>query len=204
MRKSGLSIVRAAEPFVATRTHRNHVYELDHAPAWERLCERPGLGDDADPMDLFPYVGLARELPTELHAEYGTEYLARSAAALVDDEGGIYCYHDVPAGARLWLLRRDERGIADGIGYLTSQLLAELKGRRPLAIFHAGCLLRGKLMINRIVKEETVALLQRPFGSKHDVPWMGMYCGGEVGPLGGRDTIHLFTSCVSVVTERTA
>ncbi|MFW6289168.1 MAG: hypothetical protein ACOC2Q_05250, partial [Spirochaetota bacterium] len=81
-------------------------------------------------------------------------------------------------------------------------ILAKLDGRRPLAVFHADCLLRGRLLFNRIVKEETVALLQGPICDGTDVPWLGMYSGGEFGPLGGRNMVHIFTSTLAVVTER--
>ena len=190
------------KPLVATKTDRNHVYELDGSPAWVSLCNRLGLPEQAHPMSLFPYAGLAEELPEDLRTVYGSQYIGRFAAALTDESRGIYCYHNIERGTRLWLLKRDESQIVEGIAHLTRQILSKLDGRRPLAVFHADCLLRGRLLFNRIVKEETVALLQVPICGDTDVPWLGMYSGGEFGPLEGHNTVHIFTSTLAVVAER--
>ena len=190
------------EPFVATKVDGSHVYELNGKPAWTLLCERLGVPEETHPMSIFPFAALAEELPPELHEEYGANYLARFAAALTDGRGGIYCFHTVEPGARLWLLERDEQEIFNGISYLTGEMIRKLDGRRPIAVFHSDCLLRGKLLFNRIAKEEIVTRIQEPICGTDEIPWLGMYGAGEVGPLGGRNMVHLFTTTVAAVTER--
>ena len=107
-----------------------------------------------------------------------------------------------PVGTKLMLVKRDEQQVFEGVDRMMEQLVRRCNGRRPIAIFHADCAIRGKLSFNRILKEEIVAKMQQPLYKDENIPWLGMYGGAELTMLGGRNMIHVFTSSLYVIVER--
>jgi small ligand-binding sensory domain FIST len=80
---------------------------------------------------------------------------------------------------------------------MTSRITAEAGNGKPVAVFHADCLARGRHLFNRILKEELVSRMQAPFSVDGEVPpWIGMYGFGEFARLGGRNEYHNYTSAV--------
>jgi hypothetical protein len=87
----------------------------------------------------------------------------------------------------------------DGVDRITKQILELLQGKKPLAVFHADCLLRGRFSINRILKDEFINRMQYPICQGEPVPWLGLYSGAEIAMIGGRNWIHAFTSALTVI-----
>ena len=103
----------------------------------------------------------------------------------------------IAEGTPLWLTIRDEDRIFSDMDRMTSRICGEAGGMKPVAVFHADCLARGRHMFNRILKEELVSRMQAPFISGGEVPpWIGMYGFGEFARLGGRNAYHNYTSAV--------
>jgi small ligand-binding sensory domain FIST len=76
-------------------------------------------------------------------------------------------------------------------------------GRKPVAVFHADCLARGRRLFTRVMKEELVHLMQEPFSENGAVPpWLGMYGFGEYAHLGGRNAYHNYTTALGAVYRR--
>jgi 2,4-dienoyl-CoA reductase-like NADH-dependent reductase (Old Yellow Enzyme family) len=190
------------EPFVVTRVDRNRVVELDGKQAWRQLTGRLGLSEYAHPVEVVAYAELAEELPRDLQEEYGSPYLLIGGGVMKTDDGAIFVTTAQREGGKLWLVKRDEKGIADGVERLARQLLERCAGRRPVAVFHADCAARGKMSFDRFLKEEIVRSMQVPLCGGEDVPWLGLYGGGELTPLGGRNMEHAFTSSLYVIVER--
>ena len=78
----------------------------------------------------------------------------------------------------------------------------ECAKRKPLAIFHADCILRGKHTFNKIMKDEIVRHIQYPLCKNEEIPWLGMYGGAEFTPLGGKNQIHSYTTTLNVLVRR--
>jgi len=74
-----------------------------------------------------------------------------------------------------------------------------LNGRKPVVVFHADCILRGKFSFNRILKDEIINRMQYPLCKGEQVPWMGFYSAGEFAMIGDRNHGHQFTSALSVL-----
>ena len=66
----------------------------------------------------------------------------------------------------------------------------------------AGMEMNIQKMTGKVLKEEMVSKLQEPLCKQGDVPWLGMYGGGELTTLGGRNLIHTFTSSLYIIVER--
>jgi len=188
------------DPFIVTKIDEERILELDGKPSWTRWTERLGLPDTSSAADVIGFAPLAIELPSELHEEYGNRYLVNGC--MPNPDKSIGCTYPVPEGGKLWLTRRNESKIHDGIERLLVQILDRCKGRKPIAVFHADCAARGKLTFNRIIKEEIISQLQYPICRGENIPWFGMYGGSEYTPLAGKNRIHAYTTSLYVIVKR--
>ena len=181
-----------------TRSESNIIYEFNGQPAWQFLTDMLGIPETSDRMEVLTLSIVAEELPAELEEDYGSRYVLRSL--LGDMKSNSFSY---PAtcieGTKLFLAKRDEKGMFDGVDRMSKQIQDLLKGKKPLAVFHADCLLRGRFSINRILKDEFINRMQFPICQGDPLPWLGLYCGGEIAMIGGKNWIHTFTSSLSVI-----
>jgi hypothetical protein len=181
-----------------TRSESNIIYEFNGQPAWKFLTNMLGVPETTDPLEVMTLGIAAEELPAELEEEYGSRYVLRSLFGNISDNSFFY-----PAvcneGTRLLLAKRDEKGMFDGVDRMTKRIQELLFGKKPLAVFHADCLLRGRFSINRILKDEIINRMQYPICQGDPIPWLGLYSGGEFAMLGGKNRVHTFTSSLSVI-----
>lgn len=181
-----------------TRNESNIIYEFNGQPAWTYLTNMLGVPESTDRMEVLTLSIVAEELPAEFEEDYGSRYVLRSL--LGDQKSNSFSY---PAtcnkGTRLFLAKRDEQGMFDGVDRITKQIQDLLKGKKPLAVFHADCLLRGRFSINRILKDEFINRMQYPICQGDPIPWLGLYCGGEIAMIGGKNWFHTFTSSLFVL-----
>jgi hypothetical protein len=153
-------------------------------------------------IELATVAQLAEKLPASLHGEYGSEYILRVPA---EKDGMIFSPNSslCQKGKELWIARRNESGIFNGIDHLIKQITNGCGDRKPEAVFQADCALRGKLSFNRVLKDEIINRIQFPLSKNQNVPWLGLYGFGEFTKLGGRNRIHFFTTSRYVLLERT-
>jgi hypothetical protein len=180
-----------------TRAVSNAIYELNGKPAWNFITHALGVPDTADPMEVLTLGIMAEELPSEFEQEYGSNYILRSQLGNPAD-GSIVLPVACREGTKLLLAKRDEKRMFDGVDGMTRKILEDLDGAKPVAVFHADCLLRGRFSINRILKDEFINRMQYPLCQGEPVPWFGLYSGGEIAMIGGRNWFHTFTSALSV------
>jgi 2,4-dienoyl-CoA reductase-like NADH-dependent reductase (Old Yellow Enzyme family) len=186
-------------PFEITDAGDFQIRALDKLPPWKTWNESLGLtGNSAEAIILSP---LASELPEELHEEYGSPYIMIGAAPSPD---GVILYNNrnVQQGTKVWLTRRTEEKVNEGVDWMMVRILERLDGRRPVAVFHADCVARGKYFANRVIKDEIVNRLQYPLHRGEELPWLGMYGGGELTPMSGRNELQIFTSSLYVLARR--
>jgi 2,4-dienoyl-CoA reductase-like NADH-dependent reductase (Old Yellow Enzyme family) len=188
------------DPFKITRADNDTIFELDGMPAWKRWTERLGLPETSSASDVLVFAPLAIELPSEFHEEYGSRYLVY--AALPRPDMSIYGILAIPEKGKIWLTRRNENKILDGVERLMVQILDRVDGRKPVAVFHADCAARGKLLFNRIIKEEIISKLQYPLCKGEDIPWFGMYGGAEYTPMAGKNCVQTYTTSLYVIVKR--
>lgn len=188
-------------PMIATRTEENRILELNGRPAWTEFTDRLGLPADATPGDSIPIGALGEQLAPALAAEYGNPHLLRVVTKRGADGSMYYATH-CPSGTKLWLTRRDEPAIFESLGQMMKQIVAKLGDRRPVAVFHADCLARGRFLFNRVLKEEIVSAMQTPLFAHGEIPWLGMYGFGEFARLGGRNEFHNYTTALAVIARR--
>jgi hypothetical protein len=189
------------EPLEVSRSSGNRVQELDGKPAWACIMERLGMPATTEPAEISAIAVVAEELPQEVHEEYGSRFIIRGGP-LVDETGATFLTGNAPVGCLLWLMRRDEQAMFEGVERLAANLVERCGDRTPIAMIHADCAARGRRSFNRILKDEIVRRMQQPVFEKARVPWFGMYGGGELTPLGGKNRIHVYTSSLCLLVRR--
>ncbi|MEY5027411.1 MAG: hypothetical protein RLZZ244_2939 [Verrucomicrobiota bacterium] len=194
--------VAVGDPLVVTRSEGHKIIELNGRPAWLEYTQRLGLPESATPGDTIPVGALAERLSPALAAEYGNEHILRVVTKR-DEAGVMYYATECPVGTELWLTVRDEPRIFEDLDRMMIALNQRSGGRKPVAVFHADCLARGRFLFNRIMKEELVSRMQFPLSTEGvPPPWLGMYGFGEFARLGGANTYHNYTTALYVLYRR--
>ena len=141
-------------PFEVTKAEFPFILEFNGQPAWRVLTDRLGFPETANWMEVSLLTQFAEKLPESLHEEYGSEYMLYNFLGKEEDGRLLTPYPGIcQKGKELWLARRDEEGIFRGVDRLLKQIIESSEGRKPLAVFHADCLLRGRLSFNKVLKD---------------------------------------------------
>lgn len=187
------------EPLVVTKADGNRIIELNGRPAWSVYTESLGIESDADCGQTIPIGALAERLSEAEAVEYGNPHVLRVVTSREADGTMLYAT-TIREGTQLWLTVRDEEKIFADMNRLTTRLTEQGGNARPVAVFHADCLARGRHMFNRILKEELVSRMQAPFAVDGEIPpWIGIYGFGEFARLGGRNEYHNYTSAIYAI-----
>lgn len=191
------------EPMVVTRAEGTRILELNGRPAWQEYTSRLGLDPEkATCGDSIPVGALAEELSASLAEEYGNPHILRVVTKR-DADGAMHYATTISEGTRLWLTVRDEERIFADMDRMMAAMVERGRARKPVAVFHADCLARGRYLLNRVMKEELVGRMQFPLSSQGVVPpWLGMYGFGEFARLGGVNTYHNYTTAIYAIYRR--
>jgi hypothetical protein len=179
-----------------TRSEGNIIYEIDGIPAfeamkdyfeenWQRQWNRTSIN-----------LCLGFKTPENIRQNY-EEYIVRYMMAKNDEEGSVTIQSDVRDGTDLWMVRRDTELITSGLRELSRHLKDKVGSGKPKFVLQFECAGRGKVMLRERVKIELISSLQKELGG--DVPWIGFYGYGEIGPVADTNCFHNFTSVVTVV-----
>ena len=188
------------EPFEVTRSEGNRVFEFEGQPAWRYISNKMGVPETAGFFEVGP-AWYAQELPEELHSEYGNTHILFGALEK-DEDGSMILPVSCEEGTKLWLAVRDEERMFADMDKMVQQLVDSCKGRNPYVVFHADCAARGRLSLNRVLKDEIVRRMQYPLIQDTNVPWLGLYGFGEFARLGGRNRFHMYTTSLSVILKK--
>jgi len=184
--------------FEVTKSVPGRIYELNGRPAWKVVTEALGIPETISTVKVTPIAGLARELPAESWEEYDSKYIL-FVTMTKNDDNSINVSVTCKEGTKLWLTKRDEKKMFEGIDLMVKKTLESLDGKKPVAVFHSDCVLRGRYSLNQILKEDIISRLQTPFFTASQIPWLGMYGAGEIGMLNGEARVHQITSSLFVM-----
>jgi small ligand-binding sensory domain FIST len=201
---SGASVVTAVSQgcapigrdAVVTRAEGNVVHELAGIPALERLREEIELLPPAQRMQAAQgiLVGLVID---ENRPDYGRgDYLMRAVLGADEDSGAIAIGEQVRIGQTLRFHVRDASSADEDLQETLDRALGS--GALP----PAGALLftcngRGTQMFAG--PDHDASMVSQALGGR---PLAGFFCGGEIGPVGGRAFLHGFTATLAVFLEQ--
>jgi small ligand-binding sensory domain FIST len=180
---------------VITSADGNIIHELAGRPAYERLTEMvAGLDDHG--RDLVQHGLLAGLVIDENQADYGADdYLMRAVMGGDADQGTLVVGDVVRVGQTFRFHVRDAESADAG---LRAALRAHATGgERPQAALLFACNGRGLNMYAEA--DHDAAAVADELGP---IPLAGMFCSGEIGPVGGQTFLHGFTATMALLVSR--
>ena len=179
-----------------TRSKGNIIYEIDGIPALEALKDY--FDEDWKSEWNKTALNLCLGFKTPEHIREGyEEYIIRYMMAKNDQEGYVTIQSDVLEGTELWIVRRDKELIKNGLQSISHQIKDQTGARRPKFILQFECVGRGKVVFREVDKIDLIRSLQNDIGE--EIPWIGCYTYGEIGPISNYNCFHNFTSVVTAV-----
>ena len=179
-----------------TRSDGNIIYEIDGLPALEAMNDYFEENWRSQWNKTSINLCLGFKTPENIRQNY-EEYIVRYMMAKNDQDGSVTIQSDVTDGTDLWMVRRDTELITCGLRELSRHLKEKVGSEKPKFVLQFECAGRGKVMLRERVKMELISSLQKELGG--DVPWIGFYGYGEIGPVADYNCFHNFTSVVTVV-----
>jgi hypothetical protein len=179
-----------------TRSKGNVIYEIDGVAALEVLKEYVEEGEQSQWNKLALNLCLGFKTAEHLKSEYG-DFVVRYIMDKDDREGCITIQSDVTEGTELWIVRRDKELIREGLQSISKQIKEKAGEKKPKLVLQFECMGRGKVVFREQEKIELLKTLQQDLGC--DLPWIGFYTYGEIGPISGYNCIHNFTAVVAAI-----
>jgi hypothetical protein len=179
-----------------TRCKGNIIYEIDGVPALEALKDYFPEDWQHQWNKITLNLCLGFKTPESIKSGY-EEYIIRYMMGKNDQQGYVTIQSEIKEGTELWLTRRDKELITSGIQKISRQIHEQLNGVKPKFVFQFECVGRGKVVFREREKIELAKSLWKDFGE--DIPWMGLYTYGEIGPVANNNFLHNFTSVIVAV-----
>jgi small ligand-binding sensory domain FIST len=181
---------------VVTRAEGNVVFELAGQPAVERLREEiealPAEQQVLAARGLLAGLVIDENLP-----EYGRgDFLMRGLIGADEESGALAVGDTVRTGQTL---RFHVRDAASADADLREALDREVGGAKAVGALLFTCNGRGTQLFPE--PHHDARLVSDTLGSD---ALAGFFCGGEIGPVGGRAFLHGFTATLAVFLEREA
>ena len=175
-------------PFVVTRAEHNIIYELAGRPAVERLQEVAAALPDADRDLLSDMVQIGRVID-EHKLDFGPgDFLVRQVMGADPTSGALRVGDIVDVGSTAQFQVRDAIS-AD------QDLRRMVGGRSAEAALVFTCNGRGTHLFPE--PHHDAMVVSESLGG---APIAGMFCAGELGPIGGHNFMHGFTASVVLLS----
>jgi small ligand-binding sensory domain FIST len=176
-------------PFVVTRAEHNIVYELAGRPAVERLQEVAAALPEDDRELLADLVQIGRVID-ENKLDFGPgDFLVRTVVGADPNSGALRVGDIVEVGSTAQFQVRDPDS-AD------QELRRLVDGRSAQAALVFTCNGRGTNLFPE--PHHDAMIVSESLGGP---PVAGMFCAGELGPIGGRNFMHGFTASVVLLSQ---
>lgn len=186
-------------PWTVTRADRQLLLELGGRPALERLLSTV---EELDEMDRALVAGGLHcgIVVDERRLEFQRgDFLIRGVLGADSAQGAVAVGDVVPVGATVQFQVRDARTAAEDLVTLLQGHAAAaraLGAGEPAGALVFTCNGRGSFMFGD--PHHDAAIVAETLG---DVPAAGMFCAGELGPIGPRNALHGFTASVAVFRD---
>jgi small ligand-binding sensory domain FIST len=181
---------------VVTQAEGNVVHELAGMPALERLREEIELLPPSERVLAARglLVGLVID---ENKPEYSRgDYLMRAVLGADEESGAIVVGDQVRVGQTVRFHVRDASSADEDLRETLDRALGDGSPRAAGALLFT-CNGRGTQMFPG--PDHDARLVTEALGGR---PLAGFFCGGEIGPVGGRAFLHGFTATLAVFLER--
>ncbi len=180
-------------PLEVTHIEGNLIVTLDGQPALERVEQvlREVPEAERDRLGQGLYVGR----PVNGDASGRGDYLIRNLLGADRERGAIAVGDQIHLREKVRLHVRDARAALSDLEMLLSPQAFDARAQGALLF---ACNGRGQMLHG--VADRDVSTLQDSLGG--NVPCAGMFCAGEVGPVGARNFLHGHTASIAVLRAR--
>ncbi len=175
-------------PFVVTRAEQSIVYELAGKSAIERLQEVAAALPDDDRELLADMVQIGRVID-ESKLDFGPgDFLVRTVVGADPNSGALRVGDIVEVGSTAQFQVRDAASADQDLRRLVN-------GRTAQAALVFTCNGRGTNLFPE--PHHDASVVSESLGG---APVAGMFCAGELGPIGGHNFMHGFTASVVLLS----
>lgn len=179
------------EPLVVTRAEGRMIEEIAGQPALDRLMAQAA---EASPEDRARMArGLQLGIVTDerkLEFDRG-DFLIRPVLGADKERRAVAVGTEVPVGATIQFQVRDGDTADEDLRHL----LAAADGAQAAALVFS-CIGRGEGLFGELHHDAALASARVDGG-----PVAGMFCAGEIGPVGERPGVHAMTASVALLSE---
>jgi small ligand-binding sensory domain FIST len=182
------------EPLLITGADNNVMLTLGSKPAYEALSE--AFGTLPDSVKERAQGNLFAGLATNEYVDdfKRGDFLIRNIIGANPDTGAV-AIGDYPRVGQTMQYQLRDRTAADED--LHQRLdAAHGNGSRPFASLIFCCNGRGKNLFGRA--NHDAGAMAKTFGS---IPATGLFCNGEIGPIGGKNFVHGYTASIALLAD---
>lgn len=182
------------ENYIVTKSQANIIYELAGKSLYDVLIEtlEKATSRDRQLAQEAIFVGIAMD---EYKHEFKRgDFLIRMLMGIDETSGAGAIADYIKVGQTVQFHVRDSVSSTEDLNELLSQ--QSVKPMRPTPAQGAlvfSCNGRGSNLFNE--KDHDIGIIKKHLGP---MPMAGFFCAGELGPVGGRNFIHGFTSSIAL------
>jgi len=178
------------QDMVITRCEGNVIYELAGRPAIERLRELVDSLSDSDQRTALRGLMIGLVIDENRPDYLRGDYLIRGLLGGDDETGALVVSDAIRQGQTLRFHIRDGASAGED---LRQTLATALDGADAAGALLFTCNGRGRSMFGQT--DHDAALVTDALGGEAVA---GFFCGGEIGPVGGKAFLHAFTATLAV------
>jgi len=179
-------------PFVITRGERNVIHELGGKPALKQLHKVFMKLSEQDAKLARESLFVGRVINEYKDHFTRGDFLIHNIMGADRESGAIGIAGLARVGATVQFHIRDAKSADDDL----RALLQPCAGQDTAGVMLFGCNGRGTRMWPE--PGHDVGIVRETLG---DVPVAGFFCGGEFGPVGGKNFVHGFTASVALFSN---
>ena len=173
-------------PLVVTRSEGNEILELAGRSAYEQLARLIGGLSDRDRDLASSGLHIGRVIDEHKTDFERGDFLIRGVLGADRTTGGLVVGDVIPVGATVQLQVRDAESADEDLRQL-------MTGQEADGALLFTCNGRGSHLFN--TPHHDAGLVSQALD---DAPLGGMFCAGEIGPIGGRSFVHGYTASLAL------
>jgi hypothetical protein len=177
-----------------TKSEGNTIYEIDNRKVTDVLQEYVPEEDVANWHKLgIRCLCLGLKAPHELKDVFD-EYIVRAMPVVDFTTGSGRTSSELKPGTKIHMISRNPEKLLPNAEFMASNVRDRLNGAHPKFVLQIDCAGRGKVL--RIDEKMAIQKKLQSFITT-EIPWIGLYCYGELGPVGKKNYFHNFTVVIA-------
>lgn len=184
------------DPYTVTQAQGNIIYQLGGKPPLFRLREIMSSMSRDDRARAAHNLHLGVVIDEHKTDPAPGDFLIRSVLQADPESGAVSVGEVLTAGQTVQFQVRDAATADADLRGLLEERLRRTGGRDPQGALLFTCNGRGSNLFGAPDHDIGVLRDQVP-----GMPVAGMFCGGEIGPIGGKNFLHGFTASVALFLE---